>query len=153
MATEQSPVATGLDDVEVGSVRESRGRTVTEADIVNFASLSGDWFPLHVDREWAATSPFGERIAHGYLVLSIASGLWDIDPAVVIGFYGIDRLRFVAPTRIGDTIRVRLEVTSTEPRDDGTGVLGLHQTVLNQRDEPVAVADLKLLVRRQAAPR
>jgi acyl dehydratase len=151
MATTQvNPLGRGLDDLEEGIVFESRGRTVTETDIVNFAALSADWNPLHTDREWAAGSFFGERIAHGLLVLSIASGLWDIDPNVVVGFYGIDKLRFTAPTRIGDTIRVRLEITGLRPKGDEFGVIELAQTVLNQRDEKVIAATVKLLIRRKA---
>ncbi len=124
---------------------ESRGRTITEADLVLFAAFSGDWYPLHTDREWAARGPFGQRIAHGMLVLSIATGLMVFQPGVVLAFYGMDQVRFVAPTFIGDTLRVSLTVTGVQEKSNG-GVVTSAMTVKKQSDQPVAVADIKVLV-------
>ncbi len=124
---------------------ESRGRTITEADLVLFAAFSGDWYPLHTDREWAARGPFGQRIAHGMLVLSIATGLMVFQPGVVLAFYGMDQVRFVAPTFIGDTLRVSLTVAGVQEKSNG-GVVTSAMTVKKQSDQPVAVADIKVLV-------
>ena len=84
-------------------------RTVTEADIVNFAGLSGDHFYAHMDKIAAADSIFGDRVAHGYFIVSAAAGLFvDAAPGPVIANYGMDNLRFVEPVKIGDTIQVEL---------------------------------------------
>lgn len=138
-----------LDDIHVGDRHRSRSRTITETDIVTFAMFTGDWHPIHVDTEYAAADTrFGARIAHGALVVSVALGLVEFRPAAMKAFYGIDRLRFVAPTRIGDTLHVDTEVLEIAP---GTtdGVVTSAFIVRNQRDEDVVVATLKTLVARE----
>jgi acyl dehydratase len=135
-----------FEDFQVGDRLVTRARTVTEADIVNFAALSGDWYPLHVDVEYAATSSFGQRIAHGMLVLSIASGLMPLTDWALVAFYGMDHVRFLRPTFIGDTIHVEAEVTSCQRKEKG-GVVNFKQIVKNQRGEEVVVADFKVLVK------
>lgn len=143
-----------FEDYRVGETWvSSRGRTITEADLVNFCAFSGDWYPLHADREWAARGPFGQRIAHGLLVLSAASGLLPLEPGFVLAFYGMDRLRFTAPTYIGDTIRLELTVTDKEPKDDARGVVTLEQRVRKQTGELVLVGSMKLLVPRRTGER
>ena len=107
-----------LDDLEVGDSFTTKGRTITEADIVNFAALTWDTYPLHVDAEWASKTMFGERIAHGMLVLSYAAGLVPMQPGPIVAFYGMEKVRFFAPTKIGDTIRVHVELKEKEERDD-----------------------------------
>lgn len=143
-----------LDDIRVGDTHLSRGRTITETDLVTFAMFTGDWHPLHTDVEYAAADPrFGERIAHGALVLSVALGLVTFWPAAMKAFYGIDRLRFVGPTRIGDTLHVETEVLSIEPRSERDGVVASRFTVRNQRGAAAVVATLRCLVaRRPPAP-
>ncbi|MGB9905590.1 MAG: MaoC/PaaZ C-terminal domain-containing protein, partial [Desulfotomaculales bacterium] len=94
------------DELEVGAKTRSRGRTITETDIVLFSAFSGDWYPLHTDIEYASQTPFKQRIAHGLLVLSVASGLITINPDVVYAFYGMESVRFFHPTFIGDTLYV-----------------------------------------------
>jgi len=137
------------EDSEIGAKRApSRARTVTEADIVNFASLTGDWYPLHTDVEFARKSMFGERIAHGMLVLSITSALAPPYDLAFLAFYGIDRVRFTAPVKIGDTIHVEGEVVDTKDKGD-TGVVTLRSFVKNQRDENVTVWDAKVLLAKQ----
>ncbi len=140
-------VKAGYDDFEVGARGEpTRARTVTEADIVNFAALTGDWFPLHTDVEYAKQSIFGERIAHGMLVLSIASALsppYDLD---FLAFYGMDRVRFTAPVKIGDTIHVETEVIDKKDKDENCGVVTLRAYVKNQRSEDVCIWDAKILL-------
>jgi acyl dehydratase len=137
-----------LEDFEIGERIVTRGRTVTEADIVNFASLTGDWFPLHVDAEYAKNTQFGERIAHGMLVLSLASGLFS--PQYLMGwafvaFYGMDRVRFVAPTKIGDTLHVELEVVDKEDRGE-RGLVSFNERVKNQMGEDVAICTIRLMI-------
>ena len=143
-------ITTYLDDVAVGDTATSRSRTVTETDIVSFAMFSGDWHAIHTDAEYAAADPrFGQRIAHGALVFSVALGLVEFWPPAMKAFYGVDRMRFVAPTFIGDTVHVDTEVLAVDPRDDGDGVVTSRFVVSNQRGEDVVVATLKLLVARR----
>jgi acyl dehydratase len=143
-----------FEDFEIGAVSKSRGRTVTEADIVNFAGVSGDFVELHMNEEYAAKGPFGRRIAHGLLVLSISSGLsvrmHDMSDTI-IAFYGIDKLRFVKPTFIGDTVHVTKKVLEVQTKDAGRGVLTFETNVVNQNGEPVIVYTDKLMVKRRPA--
>ena len=134
------------EDFEVGNVEVTRARTITEADIVNFAAFSGDWYPLHTDIEYAKKGPFGERIAHGMLVLSVASGLMPLYEMAIVAFYGMDKVRFTAPTKIGDTIHVELEVTEKQDKGDLGGVVSLKESVKNQRGEDVALSTMKVLI-------
>ncbi|MDH5690274.1 MAG: MaoC/PaaZ C-terminal domain-containing protein [Candidatus Bathyarchaeota archaeon] len=141
-----------LEDFEVGEKAVSPGRTVTEADIVMFASLSGDWNELHTNAEYMKNSPFGQRIAHGMLTLSIASALVmrtrGRPPVEVLAFLGMDKVRFVAPVFIGDTIRVESEVIEARPSKSmpGAGILKSKNTVKNQRDEDVATWETAVMV-------
>jgi len=139
------------EDFKEGMVFETPRRTVTEADIVNFAGLSGDFNPLHVDEEFAKTTVFGRRIAHGALTFAIMTGLWDmlgIIRGTAIAFYGVDKLRFTKPVYPGDTLRVK--ITVKEKKEKGTGgLVVLYNEVLNQRDEIVLVCDAKVLVKRK----
>lgn len=141
-------ITTWFDDIQVGEKRVTRARTVTEADVVLFAMFTGDWYPLHTDVEYARKAPFGERIAHGMLVLSIMTGLVELDPGYVVAFYGMDRVRFVNPTKIGDTIRVETEVLEKSERNERSGVVTFDVKVKNQRDEVVASTIMKMLVAR-----
>ncbi len=138
-----------FEEYEVGQRWTTRGRTVTEADIVNFAGLSSDFFPLHVDRDYAAQTRFGQRVAHGMLVLSIASGMVPADPEKVEALYGLDRVRFVRPVFIGDTVHVQMEVAEKQERDDGSGVVTFIQTVIKQDGQPVLVNHYRLLIRKR----
>ena len=83
-----------LDDLNVGDSFVTKGRTITEADLVDFAALTWDNYPLHVDAEWASKTMFGERIAHGMLVLSYAAGLVPMQPGPIVAFYGMEKVRF-----------------------------------------------------------
>jgi acyl dehydratase len=104
-----------FEDYAIGEERTTSGRTITEADIVIHAGQTGDFYPHHMDAEWCATQPFKQRIAHGTLVFSVAIGMAAnvINPRSMS--YGYDRLRFIRPTFIGDTIRVR--ATIADKRD------------------------------------
>jgi len=143
-----------FEDIEPGERRESVGRTITEADIVLHAGQTGDFFPHHMDAEWMATQPAGQRIAHGTLILSVAVGMTasDINPQSMS--YGYDKVRFIGPVFIGDTIRVTAEITekSEHPkRPDAVGFVSELVTVVNQRSETVMVLTHLYLVNRRAA--
>lgn len=140
-----------FEEFAAGDEFTSRGRTITEADIVTFAGLSGDFVELHTNEEYAQRSPFGRRIAHGALVFSISTGLMtqmDLLADTVLAFYGIDRLRFTRPVFIGDTIRVIKRVIAVERKEKG-GLVTFDTKVVNQRGEPVLVYTDKLLIRRR----
>jgi 3-hydroxybutyryl-CoA dehydratase len=130
---------------EPGAELTTRGRTITEADLVSFSSLTGDWHPQHGDSQWAAASRFGERVAHGMLVLSYAVGLMPFDPERVVALRGLEGVTFKRPVRIGDTIRVRSRVADTRPLDEGHELVSLDWRVVNQRDEVVARARVDAL--------
>lgn len=138
------------DDIEVGEEYESPGRTVTEADIVMFAGLSGDYNVLHTDAEFMKASIFGERIAHGLLGLVIQSGLLTraMQPYATVAFGGL-RWKFKAPIKIGDTIHVRARVTAKKETKADRGLVTLTRTVLNQRGEVVQEGETDLLVERR----
>ena len=142
-----------FEDFVLDSISTSRSRTVTEADIVNFAGLSGDFIELHVSEAYAAKGPFGKRIAHGALVFSISTGLTvqtiKIDDTV-IAFYGMDKLRFTRPVFIGDTIHVVKKVIAKEQKGADRGVVTFETMVLNQNGETVIVYTDKLLVKARA---
>jgi acyl dehydratase len=139
-----------FEDYEVGEERSTLGRTITEADIVLHAGQTGDFYPHHMDAEWCATQPFGQRIAHGTLIFSVGVGMTagDINPRAFS--YGYDRLRFVKPVHIGDTITCRVSIA--EKRDHKRPNLGLvveRLEVFNQRQETVLACDHLLLVERR----
>lgn len=132
--------------LRVGAREVSPGRTVTEADVVGFAALTGDRHPLHVDAAWAAAGPFGERVAHGLLVLSYAAGLVAFDPARVIALRAVRDAVFKRPVRLGDTICVETRIAGLEP---ATGVVTCAWLVRNQAGRLVARATVEVLWRRE----
>ena len=109
----------------IGAQLKGRGRTIGETDITSFAALTGDWHPQHSDAEWAAESPFGERIAHGKLVLSYAFGLLPIDPDRVLALRAVRNVVFKRPVTIGTTIRAEAEVTAIRLLDDDHSLVEL----------------------------
>jgi len=147
------PLRRWFEEIDVGEESESPGRTVTEADIVIFAGLSGDYNVLHTDAEFMKSSSFGERIAHGLLGLAIQSGLFTraAIPYATLGG-GTLRWKFKGPIKIGDTIRVRARVTAKEdaPKVD-RGLVTVQRQVLNQRDEIVQEGETDLVVQRRPA--
>jgi len=143
-----------FEEFHAGLEHVSCGRTITESDITSFAGLSGDFTELHTNEEYARQGPFGRRIAHGLLTLSVSAGLMvrmNLDADTVIAFYGIDKLRFVKPVFIGDTIHVRRTVVETTAKGDAAGVVTFDSTVLNQRGETVLVYRDKLVIRKRPA--
>ena len=142
-----------FEEFEKGEVLFSQGRTITEADVVSFAALTGDWNELHVNEEFARQGHFGRRIAHGALIFSISSGLaaqreQSLQPELV-AFYGVDRLRFVKPVFLGDTIRLKETVRSLEPQNEKWGIVNIVREVLNQNEVVILRYTAKLLVRRR----
>jgi acyl dehydratase len=128
-----------FDDVAVGQEWESQGRTVTEADIVNFAGLSGDFNPIHVDHEFAKTTPFRRPIAHGLLVWAVSSGLGlHCPPMRTLAFMSIRDWQFKGPIFAGDTIRLRSRVLEKEVRARGRrGVIAWQRQIVNQEGKVV----------------
>ncbi len=139
-------VHTYADELKPGDQQITRGRTVTEADIVNFAGLTADYYSLHTDSEYAKTTMFGERIAHGMLVLSYAIGQMDLQTGGVLAFYGIENLRFARPVKIGDTIHAEIEIISLESRSEKQSLSTNQVQILNQRGETVIKATFKWLL-------
>jgi len=142
------------DELQIGETLNTGTRTVTEADIAEFADISGDRFYAHMDDAAAKESIFGARVAHGYFVISAAAGLFvDPAPGPVIANYGLENLRFVKPVYIGDTIKVRLtckQKTAKDTPEGGVpqGVIAWDVEVTNQNAEPVAVYTILTLVKR-----
>ncbi len=128
-----------FDDVEVGQEWVSQGRTVTEADIVNFAGLSGDYNPIHMDHEFAKSTPYRRPIAHGVLVWAIGSGLGLYAPAMrTVAFLGIREWHFRGPVFIGDTIRLRSKVVEKEARARGRrAVVTWERQIINQENKVI----------------
>ncbi len=134
-----------FDDVVVGATGSYGGVTVTEGHLVGFAGLTGDHHRLHTDAEFAGRSRYGQRIAHGLLVLSLSVGLVPLDPDKVLAFYGMDRVRFIRPTFIGDTLTCRLTVVDATPKRGG-GLVETAAETVNQREETVLAGRLRMLV-------
>jgi 3-hydroxybutyryl-CoA dehydratase len=144
-----------FDDVKVGDEWESLGRTITEADLVNFAGLSGDFNPIHMDHEYARKTPFRRVIAHGLLVFSIGSGLSLYCPPMrTMAFLCIRDWLLKDPVFIGDTIRARGRVVTIEPRARGRrATITWHRTIVNQTGRVVQEGETQTLVEGRAALR
>ena len=142
-----------FEDIQLGEEYVSPGRTVTEADIVIFAGLSGDYNVLHTDAEHMKSSLFGERIAHGLLGLSIQQGLLDrVIPGPAWGPLAAVKWKFKGPIKIGDTIRVEARVTAKKDGEQpGWGVITVERRVVNQRGEVVQEGETDHAVGRRPA--
>ena len=147
------PFRKHFDELEIGETLVTHRRTVTEADVVHFAALSGDWFYAHVDEIAVQESPvFERRVAHGYFVLSAAAGLFvDPAPGPVLANYGLENLRFTQPVYIGDTIQAKLTCKTKAPKPPREGelpqgVVSWAVEVINQKAETVAVYTILTLV-------
>jgi acyl dehydratase len=141
-----------FEELEVGESFITRGRTVTEADIINFAGLSGDWNQLHTNAEYARGTIFGERIAHGMLGLVIASGLMqslELYNDTLMAFLGLE-WRFTAPVKIGDTLHIEQTVTKKhETKKPDRGIVTLEARLMNQRGEVVQEGTRKIMLMRK----
>ncbi|MGO9139689.1 MAG: MaoC/PaaZ C-terminal domain-containing protein [Syntrophales bacterium] len=141
-----------LDDYTIGEKFISPARTITETDIVLFAGLTGDWHPLHTDVEYAAKTPFKERIAHGMLTLSAGMVLpfrlgpySSFLPRSFIAFYGMESVRFTGATKIGDTIHCEVEIKDIADKGPERGVLTTQNMIVNQRGELLVTYVIKVL--------
>jgi 3-hydroxybutyryl-CoA dehydratase len=139
-----------FDELEVGERFTTERRTIAEADIMGFATLTGDNHPQHTDAEWAEGSRFGERIAHGLLVLSCAAGLVPFNPQRVVALRKLGDAVFKAPVKIGDTVHVEGEVTKARELDDEHGLVECRWKVLNQNDKMVLRVTVEVVWRRGA---
>jgi len=144
--------SSGFDELTEGTRFTTRGRTVSEADVVAFAGLTGDYHPQHTDAEWAAQSAFGERIAHGMLVLSYAAGLVPFDPSRVLALRRVRDVVFKRPVKLGDTIRVEGKVAEAKPVDDNAGLVAVALNVTGAGGKTVMRATVEVLWRRDAVP-
>jgi acyl dehydratase len=139
-----------FEEFELMEVRRTKGRTVSEADIVIHAGQSGDFFPHHMDEEWCKTQPFGRRIAHGTLIFTIAIGLTADFVNEVSMTYGYERLRFVKPVFIGDTITVNITIKEKkEYKKPGFGLVTELVETFNQHNELVMICEHILLVNKR----
>jgi acyl dehydratase len=151
-AAEQSSVrwSDPFDSLSVGWRFRSAERAVRDTDVIVFSALTGDWHPQHCDPEWAAASPFGERIAHGMLVLSLAVGLVPLDPERVLALRRVGDVVFKRPVRLNDAISVAGELIALRPIDGGSGLVDFAWQVRNQDDALVARANVQVVWRRDA---
>ena len=132
----------------LGARLSTRARTVTEADVVGFAALTGDWHPQHADAVWAAQSRFGERIAHGMLIVSFAVGLLPLDPERVVALRRVTDVVFKRPLKLGETIKAEGKLAELIALDDEVGLVGCALSILNQDGALVCRARLDVIWRR-----
>lgn len=141
------------DDFSIGNTFKHPGITVTEAHLVTWAGLTMDFYPLHMNKEFAAQTPFKERIAHGPLTFALAVGMMAMTGEAkdsVIAWLGVDNMRIPAPVKIGDTIKLQVEVTEMrQTKKANQGFTAMGYTVTNQRDETVMVFDMKFLMHKR----
>ena len=144
-------VITYFEDYEIGSSRTTTGRTITETDFVVHAGHTGDFFPHHMDAEFMKASPFGQRIAHGTMVFAIGVGLTATVINPVAFSYGYDRLRFVRPVFIGDTIHsvTTIAEKTDDPKRANAGRVIERLAVVNQHGQTVLAADHIYVVERR----
>jgi len=139
-----------FEDHEIGFSRSTTGRTITETDIVMHAGQTGDFFPHHMDAEWCKTQDFKQRIAHGTLIFSVAVGMTAAQINPVAFSYGYDRLRFIKPVHIGDTLTCRATITEKrEHKKPGYGMVVEKVEALNQHGETVMACDHLLLAQKR----
>lgn len=142
-----------FEEFKVGLTFESQARTINPADVSNFAGVTGDFNPLHTDEEFARTTPFGGRAAHGLLTLGIAGGQQNqlgLFEGTSLALLGLDKVRFTAPVRFGDTIHTELTVREAkESSKPDRGVVVFDTVVKNQRGETVLQFEQAVLLRRR----
>ena len=136
-------------ELSLGQRRRSRGRTMTETDVVNFCGLTGNWLSIHADTEFSKRSMYGQRVVQGGLVFVVANALLGFDSSLVEAFYGVDQLRFLKPTFIGDTLHAESEIIELRDKGEHHGVVTTRLTAINQRQEVVLSCEFSLLIRRQ----
>lgn len=143
-----------FEDIEVGAEVTTRGVTVTESHVVQFSGLTGDHAWLHVDAAAAAAGPFGARVAHGLLLLSLCGGMmYEHSSGWALANYGYDRVRFTAPVFLGDTVHLKVSCSAKERETSDRGVVCLELDLRNQHEETVLVAQQRVLVAKRGANR
>ena len=136
-------------ELAIGQRARSRGRTITETDVVNFCGLTGNWLEIHANAEFAKKSLYGQRVVQGGLVFVVTNALFGFDSAVVEAFYGVDKLRFLKPTLIGDTLHAESEIIGLRDKGDAHGIATAILTSVNQRGEQVLRCEFSPLIRRE----
>lgn len=129
-----------FEDYEIGNARTSTGRTITESDIITHAGQTGDFYPHHMDAEWCKTQPFGARMAHGTLILSVSVGMLAGEINESAMSYGYDKVRFISPVFIGDTITSTAQIIAKREhakKPDEFGMVDEQVIVTNQKGEIV----------------
>jgi acyl dehydratase len=141
-----------FEDFEVGETFMTNARTITDADQLNYAAVSGNYDPIHLDAEMMEDSQFGGRLVYGYLVLNVMEGqkvqLGLIDDSV-IAFYGIDEARFRNSVMIGDTIHTELTVLDLDDKDENSGILVLEEKGITQDDEVAVAVETRTLIEKR----
>ena len=140
-----------FEDFQIGDNVTSIGRTVSESEIYRYAGLAGSYGELHTNQEVMKQTDYGERLAQGMLALTYLYGFTTMvewEPKT-LALYGIDKVRFLNPLFIGDTVHLEYEVKAKEPRNESSGIVTFDATLKNQDDQPVAVCDWLLLVERE----
>lgn len=141
------------DDFSLGQKFNHSGITVTETHLVNWAGLTMDFYPLHTNKEFAAKTPFGERLVHGPLTFALAVGMMAMIGEAkdsVIAWLGVENMRIPAPVKIGDTIKLQVEVTEMrETKKPHQGFTAMRYTVTNQDDLVVMVFDMRFLMHKR----
>lgn len=156
--TTQRPRGRYFEEFAVGDRFTTARRTITQADIVNFAGVSGDFNAPHMDHEFCRTQPYGEPIAHGPLVFAVSTGLLcqsGLNDGTLVAMLGIDNWRIHAPVKVGDTVHLEMEVIETRPTSQGDrGVVGFRRGIVNQHGVAVHTMDVRCMYlgRPAAAP-
>ncbi|SDE16551.1 MaoC/PaaZ C-terminal domain-containing protein [Paraburkholderia lycopersici] len=144
-----------FEDFQLGQSFESGGRTITESDLTFFSMLSGDWNPIHADAEFARTTRYEQRVVHGTLGIAIATGMLHqlgIFHDSAVAMMSLNEWKFIAPIFVGDTLRLRLEITGLDAgKSERVGRLGRRFVLLNQRGETVQDGHSDLLIRKRGA--
>lgn len=153
MSTETARTSLHFEDLSAGQTFETAGRTVTETDLVQFAMLSGDWNPIHVDKTAAGQTEFGQPVVHGVCGLAILGGLvyaagWFATTAEAL--LGFDELRFLQPLFPGETVRCRMRIENTRLTSKGKGLVQRRLDLVNQRGEPVLSTTSPILIKQRS---
>jgi len=143
------------EDFKVGEALVTGRRTVDGGDVSRFAGLTGDFNPLHTDAEFAKTTPFGARVAHGILTLAVSNGQQNLGgwfEGTTLALLGLDRVRFTAPVKFGDTVHTEMTVKACrESSKPDRGVVTFDVTVKNQHGEAVCTYEESVLMRKRPA--
>lgn len=139
------------DDLELGQEFTTASRTITGEDVETFAHLSGDLNPIHLDESAAREGPFGKRVAHGAMIVAVASGL--MSPMLIpstLAAHGLDKVRFRRPVFLGDTVHVVMRVAELRPLNEQSAILRLRCRVIRNNEEAAMVGVFSVIMNRQA---